>query len=313
MDGALRFALIVVVQLILPASFIYAVWRSRDDTRLGWCLKALYAATYIAAFFLVGRWDFFSYYLRYVMVGAFAVAALAGYRRAHGLPWSMRWANGGWVAIVSSLVMTAIFTAFIAMAARGFAYDGPPVRLSSPLRGGTFYVGQGGNHPLINYHNTHHAQRFALDIVELNRAGARAATPLTSDVRQFVIFGRSVHSPCDGRVVQTVDGLVDNPPPQRDRTHASGNHVVIACHGVRVLLAHLQSGTVAVADGATVADGDVVGRVGNSGNTTEPHLHIHAVRDDGDAAADPTSGDPAPMLLDDVFAVRNTLLRDSER
>ena len=201
-----------------------------------------------------------------------------------------------------------MFAGLLVYAARGFWYDGEPVRLSSPLRGGAFYVGQGGNSPLINYHNTHATQRYAMDILELNDAGTRAASLYPADLERYVIFGRAVRSPCDGTIVAAVDGLADNIPPRRTATHPTGNHVVVACHGVRVFLAHLQRGSVSVQPGASVAAGDVVGRVGNSGNTSEPHLHVHAVRGGWHGAP----GTPVPILFDGTFAVRNTVLRRAD-
>jgi hypothetical protein len=160
----------------------------------------------------------------------------------------------------------------------------------------------------VNHHNTHAPQRYAMDILELNDAATRAASLYSADLKRYAIFGRAVHSPCDGTIAITVDGLVDNIPPRSDRRTPPGNHVVVACHGVRVLLGHLQHGSVSVQPGASVTPDDVVGRVGNSGNTSEPHLHVHAVRGGTDGAA--STGTPVPILFDDTFAVRNTILSE---
>lgn len=56
----------------------------------------------------------------------------------------------------------------------------------------------------------------------------------------------------------------------------SGNHVVLALSpsGPYVLLAHLRSGTVRVSEGDRLASGDQVGECGNSGNSTQPHVHV---------------------------------------
>src|SRR5690606_26350449 len=113
------------------------------------------------------------------------------------------------------------------------------------------------------------------------------------------------YSPCRGTVVSAVDGLADLIPPEADPSQPAGNHVVIACNGVQVTLAHLQNGSVTVSPGSTVSVGEPVGRVGNSGNTSEPHLHVHAVR----VLEDGSVGDGVPVLVDGVFAVRNTTIR----
>jgi len=85
-----------------------------------------------------------------------------------------------------------------------------------------------------------------------------------------------VLAPCAGQVVMSVDGLTDIQVPEMDREHLAGNHVVLRFTGADVMLGHLQPGSVQVRAGAHIAVGDWLGLVGNSGNTGEPHLHIHA-------------------------------------
>jgi murein DD-endopeptidase MepM/ murein hydrolase activator NlpD len=71
----------------------------------------------------------------------------------------------------------------------------------------------------------------------------------------------------------------------------AGNHVVIERLGVFVALCHLRCGSVGVHAGQRVVPGDVIGGCGNSGNSTEPHLHVQAMDgpDPGRAAAVPIS------------------------
>lgn len=304
MPSSVLIAIVLVIQLVLPCYLAYDVWRSKNDTRWGWCLRAAASAAFIGMLYVTGRWDVVSYYLRFLLPTVFVVAAVAGYVRARGVPWLVAGRPGTATSLVGSLASLALFSGLLAYAVRGFWYEGDPVRLSPPLRGGSFYVGQGGNSPLINYHNVHATQRYAMDIVELNSIGMRASSLFARELERYAIFGRPVLSPCDGRIVAVADGLVDNIPPLTDRVKPTGNHVVVACRGARVFLAHLQRGSVMVQPGDSVAPGDIVGRVGNSGNTSEPHLHIHAVRGETNGPTDT----PVPILFDDTFAVRNTIL-----
>lgn len=110
------------------------------------------------------------------------------------------------------------------------------------------------------------------------------------------------------KVVTAVDGLPDHDPPATDTVNLAGNHVVIECQSVAVALAHLQSGSVAVGAGDAVTTGQPVGLVGNSGNTSEPHLHIHAVRASSGSILE---GEGVPLLFEERFPVRNTLLDQS--
>lgn len=86
-------------------------------------------------------------------------------------------------------------------------------------------------------------------------------------------------APRAGTVVEAVDEIPDLEPPLRTPDRPPGNCVAIEADGTTVVLAHLRRGTVLVSAGEQVVAGQPLGRVGNLGNSTEPHLHIHAERD----------------------------------
>ena len=67
----------------------------------------------------------------------------------------------------------------------------------------------------------------------------------------------------------------------------------------------MKEGSVAVKRGESVAEGELLGRVGNSGNTSEPHLHVHAVKTGSGSVLD---GEGVPVLFDGRFPVRNGLI-----
>lgn len=77
-------------------------------------------------------------------------------------------------------------------------------------------------------------------------------------------------------MAEATDGLSDNKPGVMDRDHPTGNHVILDHgNGEFSFLAHLKQGSVAVKVGDRVKPGDKLGLCGNSGNTSEPHLHYH--------------------------------------
>ena len=143
---------------------------------------------------------------------------------------------------------------------------------------------------------------WAVDLVALNDFGARATGLTPADPTRYVIFGMPVRSPCTGTVVLAVDGLPDMSPPELDRQHLAGNHVVLACGEVHIALAHFRRGSVRVRASETVQRGELLGDVGNSGGSNEPHLHIHAQRPGPPGA--PLGGDPLPMTFEGRFLVR---------
>jgi len=181
-----------------------------------------------------------------------------------------------------------------------------PVELALPFTG-TWLV-QNSPARRVPSHGTHlFATTYAIDFVAVR--GRRTAdvrdwrTALgTEPPERFLAFGLPVLAPAAGSVVAVHDGEPDHEArrspsallgyalTQASRARAggaalAGNHVVIALDapGVFVVLAHLRRGSVAVRAGERVTPGDVVGRCGNSGNSTQPHVHVQ-VMDGPDAS-----------------------------
>lgn len=123
--------------------------------------------------------------------------------------------------------------------------------------------------------------KYAVDIVKIDTLGNRAESFIPEKLSQYHIFGEEVRSPCAGRVAAAVKSLPDNLPPMVDHENSAGNHVVIECQGIKVMLAHLKEDSVTVSEGDMIIEGQRVGEVGNSGYTDEPHLHIQANHLDG--------------------------------
>ncbi len=144
-----------------------------------------------------------------------------------------------------------------------------------PLRG-VWFVGAGGGR-WLNHHFAVPAQRGALDLMRVGATGASRGDPQLLD--SYLAYGAKVYAPCDGRVIAAVDGLEEQVPGIVRYGPLYGNHAFIDTGTEIVKLAHLRPGTVAVTEGQLVRTGDLLGEVGNSGNSTEPHLHIHAERD----------------------------------
>lgn len=164
-------------------------------------------------------------------------------------------------------------------AAAAKAYDSPhlayeprtPLRL--PFRG-EWTVFWGGRELAQNYHARTRDQRFALDLV-ITRDGRTHAGEGT-ELEDYYCYGEPILAPAAGTVVWLRDSLPDNRIGRTDPKNPAGNAVILD-HGNREysLLAHLQPRTLRVRLGERVRAGDEIGRCGNSGNTSEPHLHYH--------------------------------------
>jgi hypothetical protein len=143
------------------------------------------------------------------------------------------------------------------------------------------------------------ATAFAIDFVPVNAAGRTAPITLGSLLRpepaeRFPGFGRPIFAPVQGTVVRVYDAAPDHKTfrgipsvgyalTQRRRLAAgwvelAGNHVMIQTReGPVVAVCHLPRGSVRVQVGQSVRVGETLGRCGNSGNTTEPHVHRQAM------------------------------------
>jgi hypothetical protein len=147
---------------------------------------------------------------------------------------------------------------------------------SLPFRG-SWFVFCGGNTKAVNHHHGETAQRYALDLIMINKkSGSHAGSG--SENQDYYAFGQDTLAPAGGEVIEAVDGFRDNEPQKTTNNYAySGNFVMIKhAENLYSVLAHLRHGSVQVKAGEKVLAGQKLGECGNSGNSTEPHLHFHA-------------------------------------
>ena len=149
-----------------------------------------------------------------------------------------------------------------------------PVPIASPLAE-EWLVGQGGHAELVNYHHVTSTQRDAHDILQVR--DGRTHQPGSTELTSYYIYGKPVLAPAAGTVTFVLDGRPDVPIGSTDSQYPSGNNIVIDIGGGRYLLiGHLSPGSIQVKVGDQVKLGQPIAKVGNSGNTTQPHLHIQA-------------------------------------
>jgi hypothetical protein len=124
-------------------------------------------------------------------------------------------------------------------------------------------------------------QRFAIDWLRLRPDGSRYVGDATLN-RNYLAYGQEALAVADGIVSAVKDGIPENVPGPSSRAvpitmeTIGGNYVILNIGGgAYAFYAHLQPGSITVKVGDHVRQGQVVGLVGNSGNSTEPHLHFH--------------------------------------
>ncbi len=190
---------------------------------------------------------------------------------------------------------------------RGFSSDEKGIDLAFPLTEG--FIGQGGNSELINYHHSDiTSQQYALDIGKLNSWGMRARGFFPDDLNKYAIYGDTIFSPCDGKIVQAKGGLDNLPPGVRDNLNPAGNHIILEYQNNLILMAHMLKNSLMVSTGNFVKRGQPIARVGNSGRTTNPHLHIHAIAGT-DTSKIIEGGNGIPINFDGKFPIRNDIIK----
>jgi len=269
------FAVLTLVAALGPISWLV---HARVAGRHHWLVASTATAAMSGSALLVGPWALLSVYLRPVialaLIGALVLTANRAARRAadQNQPAASSWPS------MLHVVLACIFAVVLMNA---FAGRFPPrgtTDLCFPLKGGVYAVLQGGGSLVLNpFHRWFPSDKYALDLVRLNVLGNRGRGISPARLTEYASFNDSVHSPCTGVSEEVRGDVPDNAPGDTDPQHRTGNYVLLRCGALRVLLAHLARGTLAVSAGDAVRVGQLVGRIGNSGNTSEPHLHVSAM------------------------------------
>jgi len=143
---------------------------------------------------------------------------------------------------------------------------------SLPFKG-DYLIYWGGTNVWLNYHYEYESQRYAYDIAQEKDGFTYKGDPAKNE--SYYAFGQEIVAPADGTVVSVLDTVADNEPVGvMNEKEPPGNVVIIDHGGEYSYLAHLKKGSAAVKPGDKVKRGDLIGLLGNSGNSSEPHLHF---------------------------------------
>jgi len=123
--------------------------------------------------------------------------------------------------------------------------------------------------------NPHYKNTYAIDCLKIGPDGRFYKAP-ENDVTDFYSYGEPVHSPADGRITEVMDGFTSDVFGEPDTENLGGNYVILDIgNGKYFYVGHLMKNRIEVEKGQAVTKGDILGYIGNSGNTSFPHLHMH--------------------------------------
>jgi murein DD-endopeptidase MepM/ murein hydrolase activator NlpD len=140
---------------------------------------------------------------------------------------------------------------------------------------GAWTVFWGGDTKELNYHVVSKAQKNAFDIVIKDKTGKSYKTDGKTN-EDYYAFGKEIFAPCDGIIVLVVDGVKENKPGELNPIYVPGNSVILkTMNNEYLLFAHFKHHSIKVKEGEKVKQERVLGLCGNTGNSSEPHLHFH--------------------------------------
>ena len=300
---------IVMFNLLLPSALLIWLFKTKAISRvLSFSIVLLLVVLlFVMQRSIFGFWHVVGTYLPPTFL--VALVAILMYRLRRGLPtrWFPRVCSREAGLTAMNVLHVVAWSLTIPFLLHARAYTGDPLKLSSPLRGGTYYVISGGANNIVNLHSPDPSGKYAMDLTRLNAFGMRATGLFPDKLADYAVFESDIIAPCAGEVISVESSLPNRRPLDPDSSNRTGgNHVVLYCNGHSVLLAHMNTGTVTVAVGDLVTDGQLLGRVGSSGNAFEPHLHIGAVEgrhaNVREAAAQSPNGvKSSPLLIDGRF------------
>ncbi|HEY9202677.1 MAG TPA: M23 family metallopeptidase [Gammaproteobacteria bacterium] len=310
--------MVILTQLVLP--LLLLAWLALFPA-MGWLrgLQLISVSSILLGLALTALWvmpPFWTPYLYALLFVLIMFSQLIKHGFSARKPGRTSTANTMTTLLVAGLGILGVYLSYHALQGRTLP-DEQHVDIAPPFAAGHYLVAHGGASEIINVHlktldKTNPAyqpwrgQSKALDIFRITPLGLHKQGWQPSDPAQYTTYGTSVVAPCRGNIAMVVDGINDMPVPQMDRKHMAGNYIAIDCGEFYVFLAHLRDGSIKVVSNQQIEIGDPLAEIGNSGNSSEPHLHLHAQRDLPENA--PLSGEPLWLTINGQFLQRNSRL-----
>ncbi len=285
-------AMILIASLHLIVPFVLLTWTlGRNYASLAaFIVQGLVLVSYTAFIFLLGSWAFASFYVRYAILIAAPAALVWSFMHVGNLPFFTSPQFPGWIGYGAGVMVTSVLVFLVFGAIRSRFYDERPVNLAFPFKKGVYAVFEGGNgrvSSFMNYHysasmhkgaRTNLSMRYAVDITKTTRWRNDADGFLPTQNEKYAVFHQTVYSPCDGQISDVEDKWPNETPWSGKAPYNVGNHIVITDKDFGVLMGHLQKGSMLVKAGDMVKEGQPIAQAGNSGWTSQPHLHIQVMR-----------------------------------
>jgi hypothetical protein len=249
----------------------------------------LIAQTVLVILFLTGYWEFFNYKFRNLFFIFLELALLTIFIK------KVTTASTSHANTILLLTLIAVQAYLIYILVKIiltiFKKEKTMLEIAFPLKNGKYLITDGGNSKIsrmMNYHyysslhrkkKTNNSMIFATDIVKVSESKKRF---LPKRNEEYPIFAENVYSPMNGTVVKIENDIDDNEPFAGKYPYNTGNTVVIKSGNFYFLLGHLKKGSIKVSIGDAVEFDEMIGRIGNSGYSERPHLHVQLMESESE-------------------------------
>ncbi|MEM3555571.1 MAG: M23 family metallopeptidase [Candidatus Micrarchaeia archaeon] len=296
------------LSLLLPLLLILWQIFGKNKSKFDWIVRFIFSASFFIWIYFLLPWAILNYYLRYIFPILFLIASIYSFQKlritkSKTIPLFKKAGIKDYLYYGCLLVMAVLFLLTAITCFRAQFYPIEAVQLQFPFKGGQYFFSQAGSNTALNTH-TSKSQKYAYDIIKIDSFGFRGKGLLSDNLYDYYIFDEMVYAPCNG-VVSKINNLSEDMPiMQRNEREPEGNYVILDCSGVSVHICHFKKGSLLVSEGELITTGQPLGRIGNSGRTTEPHLHIHAENMFGEAI---------PIAFNGKTFVRNDIFNAEEK
>lgn len=138
-----------------------------------------------------------------------------------------------------------------------------------------WFVYWGGDNELFNYHYPFESQRYAYDFIKIDKKFGLSYANFGNRCSDYYAFNSEVYAPLNGIVVDIESNIKDNKLGKTNKKHPLGNYVMIKHNEDEYsMIGHLKKNSIEVNIGDEISKNHVIGRCGNSGNSSEPHIHF---------------------------------------
>lgn len=297
-----------IIHIGIPLIIIVVYKCAKPKSQIGIILSGVLYVSILSFLMLWGQWPIaISLYYKYLVLAIVLYIILKSVKEHYK---AKSFYHGGVISNIRNvltLILGGLFSYLIINLLSGLSYPNGAIDLEFPLKNGRYYIASGGSNKLANNHtrNVPTSQQYAIDINKIGKWGTIKISRGNKN-EAHAIFGESIYCPCSGVVSEVITGVSDNAGSSMavNQADGSGNYVEVNCDDVIISFSHLKLESVSLIKGQNIRLGDLVGTVGNSGFSQEPHLHFQAARYTKDSILV-----GIPMRFNNKFLYRNNVYK----